>query len=159
MFGMRHHPILGYSRMHQGVDFAAPSGTAIYAAGDGVVARVGRVNGYGNYVEIEHNREYSTAYAHLSAYARGLHEGERVRQGDVVGYVGMTGSATGPHLHYEVHYQGEQVDPQSIKMPAMVRLAGDELRAFQARRVLVENQLIALRQDRVAHYECRGGSC
>lgn len=158
-FGMRPHPILGYSRMHQGVDFAAPSGTAIYAAGDGVVVHLGPVNGYGNYVEVEHNQQYSTAYAHLSGFARGLREGERVRQGEVIGYVGMTGTATGPHLHYEVHHQGAQVDPQSIKMPALTRLAGDQLKAFQANRARVEGLLIALRQDRVARYECRGASC
>jgi murein DD-endopeptidase MepM/ murein hydrolase activator NlpD len=158
-FGMRLHPILGYSRMHQGVDFAAPSGTAIYAAGDGVVVQVGRASGYGNYVEVEHHQQYSTAYAHLSGFARGLREGDRVRQGEVIGYVGMTGTATGPHLHYEVHRRGEQVDPQSIKMPATTRLAGDQLRAFEANRAAVEGLLLALREDRVAGYECRGASC
>jgi murein DD-endopeptidase MepM/ murein hydrolase activator NlpD len=158
-FGMRLHPILGYSRMHKGVDFAAPSGTAIYAAGDGVVVHVGRVNGYGNFIEVQHNGQYTTAYGHLSAYARGLHEGEKVRQGEVIGYVGMTGTATGPHLHYEVHYQGAQVDPLSIKMPVMTRLAGDDLKAFSARRATIERQLIALRQDRIARYECRGTGC
>ena len=142
-FGMRLHPILGYTRMHQGVDFAAPSGTAIYAAGDGTVVQVGRVNGYGNYVEVKHNEQYTTAYAHLSAFARGLKEGERVRQGEVIGYVGMTGSATGPHLHYEVHEHGAAVDPQSIKMPAMTRLAGADLKEFEAYRAVVENRLIA----------------
>jgi murein DD-endopeptidase MepM/ murein hydrolase activator NlpD len=105
---MRLHPILGYSRKHQGVDFAAPGGTAIYAAGDGVVVRLGRAGGYGNYVEVEHNQQYTTAYAHLSGFARGLREGERVRQGEVIGYVGATGTATGPHLHYEMHYRGAQ---------------------------------------------------
>ena len=158
-FGMRLHPILGYSRKHQGVDFAAPTGTAIYAAGDGVVVRLGRAGGYGKYVEIEHNREYTTGYAHLSAFARGLREGERVRQGEVIGYVGMSGTATGPHLHYEVHYQGEQVDPQTVKMPPLIRLAGDDLKAFEANRAAVENQVIGLRQDRIARYECRGAGC
>lgn len=158
-FGKRLHPILGYSRMHQGVDFAAPSGTAIYAAGDGVVVRIGRVSGYGNYVEVEHSQQYTTAYAHLSAFARGLREGERVRQGEVIGYVGMTGTATGPHLHYEVHHQSAQVDPQTIKMPPITRLAGDDLKAFEANRAAVEDQVIALRQDRLARYECRGASC
>lgn len=158
-FGMRVHPILGYSRMHQGVDFAAPSGTAIYAAGDGVVSRAGRVNGYGNYVEIEHHQQYATAYAHLSGFARGLREGERVRQGEVIGYVGMTGTATGPHLHYEVHHRGGQVDPQSIKMPALTSLAGAELKAFGASREAIERELHELRQDLVAHAVCRPASC
>jgi murein DD-endopeptidase MepM/ murein hydrolase activator NlpD len=158
-FGMRLHPILGYSRKHQGVDFAAPSGTAIYVAGDGVVVRLGRAGGYGNYVEVEHNQQYTTAYAHLSGFARGLREGERVRQGEVIGYVGATGTATGPHLHYEVHYRGVQVDPQGIKMPPVMRLAGDHLRAFEAHRAAVEEQVIVLRHDRIARYECRGGSC
>src|SRR4029079_1269209 len=90
--------ILGYSRMHRGVDFGAPIGTAVYAAGDGMVVRAGRVSGYGNYVEVEHYQQYATAYGHLSAFARGLHPGERVRQGEVIGYVGMTGLAPGPHL-------------------------------------------------------------
>ena len=158
-FGLRFHPLLGYSRMHRGVDFGAPTGTAIYAAGDGVVVRAGRVNGYGNYVEIEHNQQYTTAYGHLSAFARGLHQGEQVRQGEVIGYVGSTGLATGPHLHYEVHYQGAQVDPLSIKMPALTRLAGDDLKAFEASRNAAERQLYDLRQDLVAQYGCRPGRC
>jgi murein DD-endopeptidase MepM/ murein hydrolase activator NlpD len=158
-YGMRVHPILGYSRMHRGVDFAAPSGTAIYAAGDGVVARMGRVGGYGNYVEIKHNEQFVTAYAHLSRYARGLRAGARVRQGDVIGYVGMTGTATGPHLHYEVHHKGRQVDPQSIKMPSTTRLAGNDLRAFQLYRGLVDRQVIDLREDRFAQMICRGSRC
>jgi murein DD-endopeptidase MepM/ murein hydrolase activator NlpD len=158
-FGMRLHPLLGYSRMHRGVDFGAPSGTAVYAAGDGVVVRAGRVSGYGNYVEIEHNPQYTTAYGHLSAFAHGLHDGERVRQGEVIGYVGMTGLATGPHLHYEVHYQGAQIDPLSVKMPALIRLAGDDLKAFETNRNAVERELYDLRQDLVAQYGCRPGRC
>ena len=150
-FGMRVHPVLGYSRMHRGVDFAASIGTAVYAAGDGVVVHAGRVSGYGNYVEIEHNQQYATAYGHLSAFARGLHDGERVRQGEVIGYVGMTGLATGPHLHYEVHYQGAQIDPLSVRMPSLTRLAGDDLKAFQASRDAIERELIELRQELVAH--------
>jgi len=158
-FGMRLHPLLGYSRMHRGVDFGASIGTAIYAAGDGVVTRVGRVSGYGNYVEIEHNAQYATAYGHLSAFARGLHEGKRVRQGEVIGYVGMSGMATGPHLHYEVHYQGAQIDPLSVRMPATTRLAADNLNAFEAERDQIERQLIELRQDLVAHAICRTNGC
>ncbi len=145
--------------MHQGVDFAAPSGTDIYAAGDGTVVQVGRVNGYGNYVEVKHNEQYATAYAHLSRFARGLKEGDRVRQGEVIGYVGMTGNATGPHLHYEVHDHGSAVDPQSIKMPSVTRLAGADLKAFEAYRAAVENRLIDLRQDLIAQAACRGTRC
>ncbi|MBV9828366.1 MAG: M23 family metallopeptidase [Alphaproteobacteria bacterium] len=158
-FGMRFHPILGYSRMHKGVDFGAPIGTAVYAAGDGVVARAGQVSGYGNYIELQHNAQYATAYGHLSAFANGLHQGEHVRQGDVIGYVGMTGMATGPHLHYEVHYDGVQIDPQSVKMPALTRLAGDDLRAFQAARSGIEKKLNGSRPDLVAGMQCRPGLC
>ena len=158
-FGMRLHPILGYSRMHPGVDFAAPTGTAVYAAGDGVVVEAAQVSGYGNYVEIEHNQQYATAYGHLSAFARGLHDGSPVRQGEVIGYVGMTGMATGPHLHYEVHYHGVQIDPLSVKMPAMTRLAGSDLKDFQTRSGMIERQLIELRQDLVARVECGATGC
>ncbi|MGE5269803.1 MAG: peptidoglycan DD-metalloendopeptidase family protein [Thiohalocapsa sp.] len=162
-FGMRLHPILGYSRMHRGVDFAAPSGTAVYAAGDGVVVEAGRHAGYGNYIEIQHNKEYATAYGHLRAFAHGLHAGEHVKQGDVIGYVGMTGMATGPHLHYEVHQDGVQVDPLSLKMPALTRLAGSDLKAFQARRDDIERELRELRRgprrDLVARADCRAGAC
>lgn len=158
-FGMRFHPILGYSRMHRGVDFGAPIGTAVYAAGDGTVTRAEQVSGYGNYIELQHNQEYATAYGHLSGFAPGLHEGEHVRQGDVIGYVGMTGLATGPHLHYEVHYDGNQIDPLSVKMTASTRLADSDLKAFENIRRAVERQLIELRQDLVARADCRGGAC
>jgi len=155
-FGMRFHPILGYSRMHRGVDFGAAIGTPVFAAGDGVVVKAGPASGYGNYIEIEHNREYATAYGHLSGYAHGLHPGERVRQGEVIGYVGMTGLATGPHLHYEVHIRGEQTDPQTVKMPAITRLAGKELRAFEGVRNAIERQLLELRQDLIARAGSQG---
>jgi murein DD-endopeptidase MepM/ murein hydrolase activator NlpD len=158
-FGMRFHPILGYSRMHRGVDFGAPSGTRVYAAGDGVVTMAGRSSGYGNYVEIEHNQQYATAYGHLSGFGPGIRDGARVRQGDVIGYVGMTGLATGPHLHYEVHYHGVQIDPLSVKMPSTTRLEGNDLKAFQAMRNAVDRQLLQLRRDLVAHAGCRGNGC
>jgi murein DD-endopeptidase MepM/ murein hydrolase activator NlpD len=150
-FGMRFHPILGFSRMHQGVDFGVPSGTPIYAAGDGTVTKAGPAGGYGNYIEIQHNQQYATAYAHLSAFAAGLHDGQRVRQGEVIGYVGMTGLATGPHLHYEVHYQNAPIDPLSVKMPAMTKLAGADLKAFQAGRRAIDGQLARARPGLVAH--------
>jgi len=110
-FGMRHHPILGYSRMHRGTDFAAATGTPIYAAGDGVVAFKGRKGGYGNYIKLKHNGTYETAYAHMHGFAKGMHRGKRVKQGQVIGYVGSTGRSTGPHLHYEVHKHGHKVNP------------------------------------------------
>lgn len=130
-YGMRRHPILGYSRMHKGVDFAAPTGTPIYAAGDGVVQRANWNGGYGNYVLIRHGNGYATAYAHLSRFARGVQAGSRVRQGEVIGYIGSTGASTGPHLHYEVHVNGEQVNPASIKLPTGRQLEGTELAAFR----------------------------
>jgi murein DD-endopeptidase MepM/ murein hydrolase activator NlpD len=131
-FGMRRHPILGYSRMHKGVDFAAPSGTPIYAAGSGRVASAGRNGGYGNYIQIRHSGEYSTAYAHLSRFAKGIRPGARVQQGQVIGYVGTTGRSTGPHLHYEVLRNASQINPLSVKQPPNTQLAGANLKRFQA---------------------------
>ena len=136
-FGKRRHPISGYNRMHRGVDFGAPTGTPIYAAGDGLVERASRNGGYGRYVRIRHNSSYKTAYAHLSAYADGLHPGKRVRQGEVIGYVGSSGQSTGPHLHYEVIYNDRQVNPLSVEIPAGDPLEGSELAEFaETRRAL-----------------------
>jgi murein DD-endopeptidase MepM/ murein hydrolase activator NlpD len=128
-FGMRNHPVMGYSRMHRGVDFAAASGTPIQAAGDGTVQTAGRNGGYGNYVRIRHNSQYSTAYGHMSRIA--VKAGQRVRQGQIIGYVGSTGLATGPHLHYETIYNGTQINPLSIRLPTGRKLEGKELAAFQ----------------------------
>ncbi len=133
-FGMRRHPILGFNRMHRGMDFAAPTGTPVYAAGDGVVERIGRYGAYGKYIRIRHNSEYKTAYAHLSRYAKGLQQGTRVTQGQVIGRVGSTGRSTGPHLHYEVLYRNKQVNPQSIDLPSPVFLEGDGFAAFLSER-------------------------
>ncbi|HYD70526.1 M23 family metallopeptidase [Azospirillum sp.] len=130
-FGMRHHPILGYSKMHKGMDFGAPTGTPVYAAGNGVVEEAGGNGAYGNYVRIRHNTEVSTAYAHLSRFAKGVKRGMRVDQGDVIGFVGSTGRSTGPHLHYEVLKAGHQVNPKAIDLPTGEKLAGRELQAFQ----------------------------
>jgi murein DD-endopeptidase MepM/ murein hydrolase activator NlpD len=130
-FGMRKHPILGYSRMHQGVDFAAPTGTPIFAAGNGTIERIGKVGGYGNYIRLRHNSTYETAYGHMSRFAKGLHTGSRVKQGDVIGYVGMSGSATGPHLHFEILKSAHQVNPISVKMPSGRTLTGKELDRFR----------------------------
>ncbi len=130
-FGMRKHPVLGYSRMHRGVDFAAPSGTPIYAAGDGVVEVAGRNKGYGNYIRVRHNRVLKTAYAHMRGFADGVSKGVRVKQGQIIGYVGTTGMSTGPHLHYEVLQDGKQVNPMTADIPAGPALEGADLVAFQ----------------------------
>lgn len=131
MFGKRKHPVLGYTRQHKGLDFAAPRGAPVFAAGDGIVVRRGRNGSFGNYVRLRHNGTYSTAYAHLSEYADGLSTGDRVRQGDVIGFVGATGQTTGPNLHYEVLASGRQVNPMSLKIPPRRTLSGDELVRFQ----------------------------
>jgi murein DD-endopeptidase MepM/ murein hydrolase activator NlpD len=129
-FGMRRHPVLDYSRMHKGVDFAAPSGTKIYAAGSGVIKLAGLKSGYGKYIRIRHDSGYETAYGHMKALARGIRPGVRVAQGQVIGFVGMTGLATGPHLHYEVLQRGAQINPLSVKVPTGRKLAGLDLERF-----------------------------
>lgn len=131
-FGMRMHPILGYSKMHKGVDFAAPTGTPIYAAGDGTVELAQEYMAYGNYVRIKHTSDYSTAYGHMSAIAKGMAKGKSVRQGEVIGYVGSTGRSTGPHLHYEILKKAEQVNPINVRFPSGRELAGKDLKQFQA---------------------------
>ena len=130
-FGKRKHPVLGYTKIHKGVDFAAPRGTPIYAAGDGVVEFAARNGGYGKFIRIRHNGEYKTQYAHLSGYGNGIKSGKRVRQGQIIGYVGSTGRSTGPHLHYEVVKSGRQVNPMRIKMPSGEKLAGAQLEKFR----------------------------
>lgn len=130
-YGMRRHPVLGYSKMHQGVDFAAPTGTPIYAAGDGTIEKLGRWSSYGNYVRIRHNGDIKTAYAHMSKFGKGLSAGSRVKQGQVIGYVGATGRVTGAHLHYEVLQGGKQINPNKIKTQAGESLKGTELAAFK----------------------------
>jgi len=148
-FGMRKHPILGYSRMHKGIDFAAPTGTPIFAAGDGVITQIGRNGGYGNYIRIRHNSRYSTAYAHISRFAKGIRKGSRVRQGQVIAYVGSTGRSTGPHLHYEVLVEGKQTNPRSIKLPTGQILEGEDLKAFQAAKTEIDRLRNGLRHDRL----------
>jgi murein DD-endopeptidase MepM/ murein hydrolase activator NlpD len=143
-FGMRNHPILGYSRMHRGIDFGAPGGTPIMAAGDGVVEQAGANGGYGNYVRIRHNSNYATAYAHMARYAPGIKRGAFVRQGQIIGYVGATGLATGPHLHYEVLAHDHQVNPMSVKTPSGRQLAGAELKRFNAAMTEIERKIRAL---------------
>jgi murein DD-endopeptidase MepM/ murein hydrolase activator NlpD len=129
-FGMRLHPILGYTRMHKGVDFGVPTGTPIYAAGDGVVEFSGWAGGYGRFVKIKHNPHMETAYGHMSRIALTTAVGHHVSQGQVIGYVGMTGDATGPHLHYEVLKDGSQVNPINVTMPVNSGLEGGALVAF-----------------------------
>lgn len=131
-FGMRRHPVLGYSKMHKGVDFAAPTGTPIYAAGDGTVKQAGWANGYGRFIKLSHNAGIQTAYGHMSRIATGIRPGVRVKQGQVIGYVGATGRATGPHLHYEVIMNGAQVNPVGVKVPTNNQLAGADLKKFKA---------------------------
>ncbi len=137
-YGKRKHPVLGYTRMHRGVDFAAPIGTPIYAAGDGRIELAGRNGGYGNYVRIRHNSEYSTAYGHMSRFARGMGKGKRVKQGQVIGYVGNTGVTTGPHLHYEILRSGKQTNPLKVRMPSGRKLKGAELTRFQEQRADID---------------------
>lgn len=146
-YGRRKHPILGYNAMHRGVDFAAPTGTPFYAAGDGVVTYRGRNGAYGNYLRIRHNSSYSTAYAHLSRFRRGVTKGSRVRQGQVIGYVGSTGRSTGPHLHYEVLLGGRQINPLKLKMKPGAKLAGDRMERFGDARAALLDQLGRLRAD------------
>jgi murein DD-endopeptidase MepM/ murein hydrolase activator NlpD len=133
-FGKRKHPVLGYTKMHKGLDFAAPSGTPIYAAGKGVIERANRFSSFGNYVKIRHNDKYQTAYAHLKGFARGIKKGVHVKQGQVIGYVGTTGRSTGPHLHYEVHVNGKAVNPQSVDLPIGETLSGTNLANFKIRK-------------------------
>jgi murein DD-endopeptidase MepM/ murein hydrolase activator NlpD len=149
-FGVRMHPILGYSAMHQGVDFGVPPGTPIMASGDGVVATAGWEGGYGNLVVLRHEAGYSTAYAHMSRIAKGLKPGVRVNQGDIIGYVGATGLATGPHLHYEVRINDRPVNPMGVRMPAAQKLDGRELVAFQQQVAAIDQRLADLRAQTVA---------
>ncbi len=131
-FGLRKHPVDGYSKLHRGVDFAAPTGTPIYAAGDGVIEYVGWAGGYGNFIRIRHNAEYKTAYAHLSKFAKGKRRGVRVTQGEVIGFVGSTGKSTGPHLHYEVIRHGRPINSMRMELPESGAVPSAELARFLA---------------------------
>lgn len=133
-FGRRKHPILGYSRLHAGVDWSAPRGSPIMAAGDGVVVQAGRASGYGNLIVVRHTNGYETAYAHQSSFAKGIQKGSRVRQGQIIGYVGSTGLSTGPHLHYEVRINGTAVDPLRVRLPRGRILQDEMLAAFERER-------------------------
>ena len=137
-FGMRKHPILGYNKMHQGTDFAAPEGTPIMASGDGKIIRARWCGGGGNCIKIKHNSTYSTVYAHLKNFARGIKEGTRVRQGQIIGYVGSTGMSTGPHLHYEVIINGKKVNSQKLKLPSGKILKGKERKLFEISKIKLD---------------------
>jgi murein DD-endopeptidase MepM/ murein hydrolase activator NlpD len=129
-FGMRRHPILGMVRPHNGVDWSGPIGTPIMAAGSGTIEEAGRKGEYGNYVRIRHANGYRTSYAHMRGFAAGISEGVRVRQGQVIGFLGTTGLSTGPHLHYEVLVNSRPVDPMSLQVPKDRKLTGNPLRDF-----------------------------
>ncbi len=133
-FGSRRHPILGYVKMHTGVDWATPYGTPIFASGNGVVEVAGWEGGYGKYVKLKHNNGYETAYGHMSAFAKGLEPGKRVRQGQVIGFVGSTGQSTGAHVHYEILVNGRFVDPMRIKLPRGRSLDGPMIAGFEKER-------------------------
>jgi len=137
-FGIRRHPILGYTKMHTGVDWAAPAGTPIYAAGNGVIEKEGWESGYGKFILIRHNNGYETAYGHMSAYARGVEEGKRVRQGQVIGFVGSTGLSTGTHVHFEIRINGRFVDPMRVKLPRGRELQGKMLAEFEHERERID---------------------
>ena len=144
-FGMRKHPILGYNKMHRGTDFAAPSGTPIMASGSGTITRARWCGGGGNCVKIKHNSTYETIYAHMKAFAKGIREGKKVRQGQIIGYVGSTGLSTGPHLHYEVLVNGKKVNSQKLKLPSGKILKGDARKQFELDRIKIDLKLANLR--------------
>ncbi len=134
-FGIRKHPILGYNKMHRGTDFAAPEGTPIMASGDGKIIRARWCGGGGNCIKIRHNSTYSTVYAHLKNFARGIREGVRVKQGQIIGFVGSTGMSTGPHLHYEVIVNGKKVNSQKLKLPSGKVLKKKERELFEVNKI------------------------
>jgi len=144
-FGIRKHPILGYNKMHRGTDFAAPSGTPIMASGSGTVTRARWCGGGGNCVKIRHNSTYETVYAHMKNFAKGVKEGKKVRQGQIIGYVGSTGMSTGPHLHYEVIVNGRKVNSQKLKLPSGKVLSNEARKNFEIDRIKIDLQLSELR--------------
>ncbi len=144
-YGMRKHPILGYNKMHRGTDFAAPSGTPIMASGSGTVTRARWCGGGGNCVKIKHNSTYETVYAHMKAFAKGVKEGRKVKQGQIIGYVGSTGLSTGPHLHYEVIVNGKKVNSQRLKLPSGKILKGEARKEFEIERIKIDLRLADLR--------------
>ncbi len=144
-FGMRKHPILGFNKMHRGTDFAAPTGTPIMASGSGTVTRARWCGGGGNCVKIRHNSTYETIYAHMSKFARGIKEGKKVKQGQIIGYVGSTGMSTGPHLHYEVVVNGKKVNPQKLKLPSGKILKNEAREKFELERIKIDLKIAELK--------------
>jgi len=148
-FGKRKHPILGYTKLHKGTDFAAPLNTPIMASGDGKIIRSRWCGGGGNCIKIKHNATYTTVYAHLSKFARGIKEGVRVKQGQIIGYVGSTGMSTGPHLHYEVIENGRKINSQKLKLPSGKILKGKERKLFEISKIKTEvlkSELISMKK-------------
>ncbi len=137
-YGKRKHPILGYTKMHLGTDFAAPKGTPIMASGDGKVTKAGWCGGGGNCVKIKHNSTYQTVYAHMSKFGKGIKRGARVKQGQIIGYVGSTGLSTGPHLHYEVIENGKKINSQKLKLPSGKILKGEERKKFEVDKIKID---------------------
>ena len=145
-FGKRKHPILGFTKMHTGTDFAAPKGTPIMASGDGIVIKSSWCGGGGNCVKIKHNSIYQTVYAHMSKFGRGIKKGVRVKQGQIIGYVGSTGLSTGPHLHYEVIENGKKINSQKLKLPSGKILKGNLRKTFEVNKIKIDvlkSELIA----------------
>ena len=137
-FGKRKHPILGFTKMHSGTDFAAPTGTPIMASGDGIVLKAGWCGGGGNCVKLKHNSVYQTVYAHMSKIGRGVKKGARVKQGQIIGYAGSTGLSTGPHLHYEIIYQNKHINPLKLKLPSGKILKGKERKLFETNKIKLD---------------------
>jgi murein DD-endopeptidase MepM/ murein hydrolase activator NlpD len=140
-YGKRRHPILGYTKTHRGVDFAAPKGAPIMAAGDGTIELIGHNGAYGKYIRIRHNSTYKTAYAHLSRYGKHMKKGRRVQQGTTIGYVGSTGKSTGPHLHYEIIKNGSQTNPMSVRLPTGDKLSDSDLAIFKTHWLKLKNRV------------------
>ena len=147
-FGMRKHPILGFNKMHRGTDFAAPTGTPIMASGSGTVTRARWCGGGGNCVKIKHNSTYETIYAHMSKFAKGIKEGKKVKQGQIIGYVGSTGMSTGPHLHYEVVVNGKKVNSQKLKLPSGKILKNNAREKFELERIKIDLKIAELRSSK-----------
>jgi murein DD-endopeptidase MepM/ murein hydrolase activator NlpD len=145
-FGKRKHPILGFNKMHTGTDFAAPKGTPIMASGDGKIIKAQWCGGGGNCVKIKHNSTYTTVYAHMSKFGRGIKKGVRVKQGQIIGYVGSTGLSTGPHLHYEVIENGRKINSQKLKLPSGKILKGKERKLFEVNKIKID----VLKSDLIA---------
>jgi len=147
-FGFRRHPILGFNKLHQGTDFAAPKNTPIMASGSGVVVMAQKYKGYGNYVLLRHNSTYETAYGHMFKFGKGIRQGTRVNQGQIIGYVGSTGLSTGPHLHYEVIANGKRVNSQRLKLPTGKVLNNKARNKFEVERIKIDVKLADLRKNK-----------